>query len=286
MPTYLDIFGNYFTEGYDTLTQDDVRMNPQEMDSFRRIAEIATSKPLGQRGSVVASDYLQDPKNPDSVDPRLKDVNLSIGRTGSDPRYGGVGTNSYIRREGNNWRVKDYYDWNPNNRTRANGSRETNIQAASRLIGDGIRERNVSRFKEALNPISRQIKGDNHGFQTDFTVPLSEEQLKRLGSNEMVMGGQKYYYEPYQFAQGETVEQAIQKQFAGNKYKPEGENLANYKRMIEQRNKSRNPGDTAFYMPSLPEQVRSPAPQLNLQKRAIKFLNESLAPIMKNPAGY
>lgn len=172
-----------------------------------------------------------------------------------------------ITRVGNNWNVVDRYDFNPDD-----------IRRIPEFIKEG-------RWVSALSGVAAAAPKAS-AYDISMQIPMTPEQVKRLGSNELNIGGQQYLYEPYQFAQGETIEQAIQKQLAGNRYKPEGENLANYKRVIEQRNKMRSPGDSTFYMPSLPEQVKRTPPKVSLQDRAIQFLNESLAPIMRNPAGY
>lgn len=267
MPTYLDLYRNYFG-GKDVITQNDLSMSPEEMESFRRVAEIANNKQTNQKGSITRNDYLLNPDDPNSVNPALRSANLSIGQTGTDPRFNPKSdSRSYIRREGNNWRVRDWYDWNSNNRIKPNGERESNVDAALRLIGSSIQNRDVNDLKQALNPISRQIMGDNHGFQTDITIPLSPDQVKRLGSNELTYGGQGYTYEPYQFAKGETVEQAVQKAFQSNQYKPKGDNLKNYVAKVQQRNKQRGSGDTSYYIPQAVSQLpsaRVPQKQNNL----------------------
>lgn len=275
MPSYLDIFKHYFGSGQ-PLTESQLSFSPEEIEQLRRLSEMATNKPMAKRGSIEAKDYLLDTKNPSSIRPDLNLVNLMVGRIGVDPRYGNSGNDtSYIRREGNNWRIRDWYDWNPNNK-----DGESNIDAAKRLIKKGIVDRDIDSFKQAINPISRQIKGDKHGFQIDFTVPMSQEQIKRLGNNELTIGKQQYYYEPYKFAQGETVEQAIQKRLSGNRYKPEGADLQKYVNMVKQRNQVRGQGDTAYYIPVVKQELIMPKPTINKPKfSAMDLLAEHLGKI-------
>jgi hypothetical protein len=239
-----------------TLTADG--MSDQERSALQKMSEIAWNKPTQSKGTLTYEDYPQTGELP------YNEIRLGIGRTGVDPRFGNNLTGeSYIRREGNTWRVRDRYDFNPNNKAlinngiAANSGLESNHGAALRLIGEAISQREPAKLLSAANPISRLIKGDEFAYPVDIQVPLSPDQLKRLGSNELTYGGQNYTYEPYQFAKGETVEQAVQKAFASNQYKPEGDNLKNYIAKVQQRNKQRGSGDTSYYIPQATRQLPS-----------------------------
>lgn len=208
-------------------------MTDQEKNTYRQMAEIAWNRPTVSKGQMLYQNY------PNTYD--MHQVRHTIGRTGIDPRFvpGQPESQSYIRREGNNWRIKDVYDFAP----------QTNpLQKGAELLFSG-------KPMEALAAASSGLS--QNAYPVDIQIPLSPDQLKRLGSNEITYGGQNYTYEPYQFAKGETVEQAVKKAFAGNLYKPEGDNLKNYIARVRQRNKIRGSGDTSYYIPQAVSQLPS-----------------------------
>lgn len=225
-----DAYLKYLRGDKSVLTGDN--MNDQERDTYRQIAEIAWNRPTSSKGQMQYQNY------PDTYD--MQQIKHTIGRTGTDPRFDPTASGeSYIRREGNNWRIRDVYDF---------AKQRNPLQKGAELLFSG-------KPMEALAAASSGL--NQNAYPVDIQIPLSPDQLKRLGSNELTYGGQNYTYEPYQFAKGETVEQAVKKAFANNQYKPEGDNLKNYIARVQQRNQTRGSGDTSYYIPQAVSQLPS-----------------------------
>jgi hypothetical protein len=271
-------------------------LTPEEVEAYIRMAEAAWNKPTQAKGSLIYEDYPKDPPGLDKFYDPYFQVRTTIGRTGVDPRFNKNSSEaSYIRREGNNWKIKDWYDFNSNNQIKPGsvtpqtpeGVLEQNHETALRLIADGIRNRDVGQFLQAANPISRLIKGDKHGYQVDISLPLSKDQLKRLGNNHLEIGEQRYIYEPYVFSPGETTQAAIRKAFANNPtYKPEGKNLERYTEIVEKRNKFRGGRDTSYYIPVPVKEFPPVTPPQGQKFRALDLIAKHLRNPLSNIGGF
>ena len=224
------------------LTEDG--MSDQERNAYSQMAEIAWNRPTASKGQMQYQNY------PNTYD--MHQIRHTIGATGIDPRFvpeGKQKSDGYIRREGNYWRIKDNYNF---------AQQKKPLKKSAELLMNGQAMEALAAASSALN---------QNSYPVDIQIPLSSDQLKRLGNNELTYDGQNYTYEPYQFAKGETVEQAVKKAFANSTFKPEGTNLKNYIARVQQRNKLRGDGDTSYYIPQAVSQL--PSNRLPQQKKPL-----------------
>ena len=192
-----------------TLTGADV---PQDMiPAFQELAGIGYKKPKDIRGQITYDDYKT------TTNPGVGELKATIGRTGVGQIY----------RDGNYWRVKDTYDFNP---------------VEGGVMGDikmGVKALQQGDMVTALGRASRYV---GKPYNMDVTVPMSPEQIQAFGSqmthkpDDITFGGQKYNWAAHTVGEGETANALAQKYFAGNQYKPEGDNLTKMSNMIAQTN--------------------------------------------------
>lgn len=189
----------YLTGNNSNLTENQI--DPADLPQFQRMAAIASQ----QGGNLNYADY---PANEDNTQFRQ-----TVGRTG----VGG------IQRQGNTYVINDHYDFN--SKTASPLDRAKAI-ASSIATGDPL---------AALSHASTFVGSE---FDTNVRVPVPlEQQAKPAYSPEnTVIGGQQYRWEASAVQPGEGYEDVAKQSFAGNKYVPEGSNLANYAQMIAKQN--------------------------------------------------
>lgn len=221
---------------------DESTINTQDVPQFQRMAEVGVQND----GQLLYNNY---PENQDNSQFRQ-----TIGRTGK----GG------ITRERNTYNVQDLYDFNSKNSSVGN-----RIGKIGQAIASG----------DHLAALSHASTFGGQEFQTDMRVPVSLEQQQKEGQkvpysiNATTIGGNQYRWEPYQLKEGESWEDVARNSFAGNRYKPEGDNLANYANMIIKQNQGNN--SNIIYRPVAVDDGQSNdggilGQALNLAKRYIR----------------
>jgi hypothetical protein len=190
----------YLTGNNSNLTESQI--DTADLPQFQRMAQIATQ----QGGNLNYADY---PANLDNAQFRQ-----TVGRTGD----GG------IQRQGNTYIINDRYDFNskvasPMDRAKAITS--------SIATGDPL---------AALSHASTFV-GNEYNTNVRVPVPLEQQAKPAYNPENTVIGGQQYRWEASQLQPGEGYEDVAKQAFAGNKYAPEGSNLANYAQMIIKQNK-------------------------------------------------
>lgn len=222
----------YLSGNNSNLTEASV--DPADIPQFQRMAAIATA----QGGNLNYADY---PANQDNTQFRQ-----TVGRTG----VGG------IQRQGDTYVINDHYDFNsktasPLDRAKAIASSITN--------GDPL---------AALSHASTFVGNE---YDTNVRVPVPLDQLGKAPAyspENTVIGGQQYRWEASQLQPGEGYEDVAKQAFTGNRYAPEGSNLANYTQMIVKQNQG-NRSDIVYK----PVAVNKPNDQQQTNKIASLFGN-------------
>ncbi|MBW4480751.1 MAG: hypothetical protein KME54_28910 [Tolypothrix brevis GSE-NOS-MK-07-07A] len=177
------------------------QINPDDIPQFQRMAAIATQ----QGGNLNYADY---PANEDNTQFRQ-----TVGRTGE----GG------ISREGNTYVIKDRYDFNSKT-----ASPIDRLKVIASSIGSG----------DPLAALSHSSTFVGNEFDTNarVPVPLNQQKAPAYSPENTVIGGQQYRWEASLAQPGEGYEDVAKTAFAGNKYAPDGSNLARYAQMIIKQN--------------------------------------------------
>lgn len=178
-------------------------IDPDNINQFQNVAGIAANN----NGQMLYDMYPQGSYN----------VQHTIGRTAP----------GQIRRDGNTWIIQDNYNFN---------NADTSLWNKAKFMAKSFLEDNP------LQVLSRASTMVGSEYKTDIRLPLTPEQIIASGGkmaydpNNTVIGGEQYEWKPHQLQDGETFESVARDSFVGNKYKPEGTNLENYKSWIEKQN--------------------------------------------------
>jgi hypothetical protein len=190
----------YLSGDNTSLTENQI--NPADIPQFQRMAAIATQ----QDGNLNYADY---PEGEDNTQFRQ-----TVGRTGA----GGVS------RDGNTYIIKDHYDFNSKT-----ASPVDRLKAIASSIGSG----------NPLAALSHSSTFVGNEFDTNARVPVplnQREKAPAYNPENTVIGGQQYRWEASLAQPGEGYEDVAKTAFAGNKYAPDGSNLARYTQMIIKQN--------------------------------------------------
>lgn len=182
--------------------------------AFQGLAE----KAIGKGGQLLYDDY--DPNNPG-----MGELKATIGRLGK----GG------ITREGNYWRIRDTYDFNP-----VAGGVMGDLEMAGAAIMSGDPVTTLGRLTHASNV--------GKAYPVDIRVPMTVEQIQKYNkgataadravfTDGMQFGGKRYDWRLQDVAAQDSYDSIAKRQFAGSAYKPEGSNLAKMTDMVMRRNR-------------------------------------------------
>lgn len=198
-------------------------------DMFAALQQLA-EKASGRGGQLLYSDY-----NPnDAGEGQLK---ATIGRTAP----------GNITREGNYWRIRDTYDFNPV---------EGGVWGDLKMAGE------AALHGDATTVLGRLTHASPFGkaYDVDVRVPMTAKQIEQYNpkatkaqravfNDGMVFGGKKYNWELRDINPTESYDDIAKRQFAGSAYKAEGTNLDKMRNMLAYRNKGYGNASGSMWVP-------------------------------------
>lgn len=246
-----DAYLRYLSGSGKTLTAANV---PQEMIPYLQgLAGRAYDKPTTTRGQLLYEDYPTDLSN------GYGELKATIGRTG-------IGQ---ITRDGNNWRIRDRYDFNP-----VDGGLTGDLSMAWNAIKQGDKTTALGRLTHASNV--------GKPFDVDISVPLSAEQLKQFGDRAkdintgavwdkgFKLGGQDYEWQQVDTNPTDSMTALAKQYMGGGTYKAEGTNLEKMQKMLAMRNGNFKAGEKTWVPVAKPNQ------------NALDLVNSYVGAIQKN----
>lgn len=241
-------------------TLDSSSVPPEATPYLQEMAARAYMKRGEDRGQLVYADYPEAR----SFGNNYEDIARTLGKTAS----------GNITRSGNNWRIKDTYDF-------YSEGWDKDLERAKNLAlsGDPI---------GALSAVSPHI---GKPMSVDVTVPMSSEQIQMfdraspidmaaLQRESFKFGGQDYGWKKYQLGRNDSAVGIANREFANSSYAPEGSNLKKMVDMIYAKNNGKVNTDDTVWIPTERNQVvQNVAPKtLNLKGQGLQQLPSSGAP--------
>lgn len=205
----LDAASKYAMGDRSTYTEKDLL--PGAVPYFQEMAQRAYEKHPSLSGQTLYGDHRNLGQNLMSGNPALS----VIGRTAP----------GNITRDGNDWVIKDTYDFG-------------NKGSVRKSLSEGRIGSAIAQSFEKLPDSS---------YEVNMRIPMTPEQkafynspkaqdISGMTSDTFTMGGQKYKWVEQEVKGNESVSSLAQDAFADNTYKPEGSNLAKYQRAITAKN--------------------------------------------------
>lgn len=217
---------------------------PETLPALQELAARAYMKRGDSQGQLLYADY--DRSNSEQYD----QVARTIGKTAP----------GNITREGNNWRIKDQYDFYSEGWDR-------DVERAKQLALGG----------DAIGTLSAMSSHVGKPYQVDMTVPMTPEQIKMfdnpsaidataLQGSEFKFGGKNYKWKQHQLGRNDSAVAIASRQFAGNTmYKAQGQNLKKMTDMLYARNNGAvDAGSTVW----IPEEVNNVSVRATINSKA------------------
>jgi hypothetical protein len=199
---------------------------PENLPYLQEMAARAYMKQGANQGQLLYADYAFSP------DEKTMDIARTIGKTAP----------GNITREGNNWRVKDVYNF-------YSEGWDKDLERSKKLLMSGD-------FVGALSAMSPHV---GKAYNVDVTVPMTAEQIKMfeqpssidmeaLQKDSFQFGDQEYTWKKHQLGRNDSAVAIAGRQFADNPiYKAEGSNLKKMVDMVYAKNNGKvAQGDLAW----------------------------------------
>lgn len=215
----------YLSGGGGTLDGSSV---PQEtLPHLQEMAARAYMKRGNNQGQILYADYPESRQ----LGNNYEDVARTLGKTAP----------GNITREGNNWKIKDTYDF-------YSEGWDKDLDRAKNLLmgGDPI---------GALSAISPHV---GKSMDVDVKIPMTAEQIQMFDRGSPIdtaalqkesfrFGGQDYGWKKYQLGRNDSAVGIASREFGNGSYIPEGSNLKKMVDMIYAKNDGKvDAGDTVW----------------------------------------
>lgn len=221
---------------------------------------------LAERASRRGGQLLYDDYN--TSIPNEGEIKATVGRTAK----------GNITREGNYWRIRDTYDFNP-----VEGGVQGDLDMARKALQSGDTTTALGRLTHA-SPFGTP-------YDVDIRVPMTPQQIQKYNpkataadravfQDEMTFGGKRYKWQLSNINPTDSYTDIAARSFAGSNYKPEGSNLNRMQDMLMRRNRGYQGDANQMWMPVEIGDALPPAPK---QAVPAKVLNNHLQKVNNNP---